>query len=558
MRYVIILVVILVFPVLVCTCSGCRSAHVSNSWSFCLIEQDKLPRFWTVTPSSDLPPSDKMPWWTQNPQVVPSKMFHEIGFPVPVKSDQPEELLLAGYSYNGAIVILMGARYSSPEQAEKAYKGWSQLVVQDSKDAFLCGSHTISLMYDGPFESVEQLRRELRKKLHATGQRTRFVDPGPVDKPAASGPGVTSELPFKIYGQKSLTDRLESLGQTPGRVSFDKKEYSFWYASIRKKHTVPLKDYIAEIRKKQFAGVSMPKDVTDADVAQLATIGSLRWLRLGGRDNITDASLTSIAHMVQLEGLSVASCDKLTDRGISNLAPLSLLKMLDISHCDELTDVSMGTIGQLASLEALSVYNCPELTDSGFARLTALKKLKFLGIGESKITDDTLLSVGRIESLEILDINVCEHLTDTGISRLANLTKLKMLWMRYCDKITDSSLSVIGQLTSLEDLDISDCTRITDAGVAKLATLKKLKKLSLTGPNLTDAGVAKLVALKELRELLLEGPNLTDAALDSLAQLRNLEVLYVGGEKLSEQKAAWVKKQLPRLRHLYFKGDEIK
>lgn len=427
--------------------------------------------------------------------------------------------------------MLLGVRYSSPEQAETAYKGLSQLV-QDSKDAFLCGNHTIHLTYDGPFESVEQLRRELRKKLRATGERTRFIDPGPDDKPVASGPGVTSELPFKIYGRKSLTGIWESLGQTPGR-SFDKKEYPFWRAEIPNKHTVPLKDYIAEIRKRQFAGIGMPEDVTDADVAQLATIGSLEYLRLTS-DNITDASLASIAHMVQLDNLSVAGCRKLTDRGISKLAPLSQLKALNIGYCYNLTNASMATIGQLASLEALSVYSCPELTDSGFARLTGLKKLRSLRIGKSGITDDTLLSIGRIESLEILDINVCKRLTDTGISRLANLTKLKMLWMRYCDKITDSSLSVIGQLTSLEDLDISDCTRITDAGVAKLVALKKLKNLSLTGPNLTDA------------------------ALDSVAQLSNLESLYVSGEKLSKQKLAWLKKQLPRLRHLYFNGDEIK
>jgi len=532
MRYVNVslLIITLVFPVLVFNCPGCRKTPASDSWSFCLIEQDKLPRFWTVIPSSDLPPNDKMPWWTQNPLVVPAKRFHEIDFPV--KSDQPEELLFAGYSFNGAVLILVAARYSSPEQAETAYNGSSQFV-RDSKDAFLCGSHTISLMHGIPFESVEPLRRELRKKLRATGQRTRFVDPGPIGKPTVSGPGVTSELPFDIFARKSVTDNWNRLGQTPGSVHFDKKQYPFWQAAIPNKHTVPLKDYIAEIRKREFAGVGMPEDATDADVAQLSTIGSLRYLRLTS-DNITDASLASIAHMVQLDNLNVAGCRKLTDRGISKLAPLSQLKALNIGYCRNLTNASMATIGQLGSLEALSVYRCPELTDSGFARLTGLKKLRSLGIGESKITDDTLSAISRIKTLEVLDINVCEHLTDTGISRLANLKKLKLLWMRYCDKITDSSLSVIGQLTALEDLNISSCPRITDAGVASLVTLRKLKKLSLGGPNLTDA------------------------ALDSVAQLGNLESLHVGGGKLSKQKLAWVKKQLPRLRHLFYEGDEIK
>ena len=521
-------IVTLVFALLAYTCSGCRNTHESNPWSFCLIEQDKLPSFWRIIPSADLPP-DKMPWWIQNPQVVPSKRFHEIGFPA--KSNQPEELLFAGYSYNGAIVILQGARYSSPEQAETAYKGLSQFV-RDSKDAFLCGSHAISLMYDGPFESVEQLRRELRKKLRATGQRTRFVDSGPIVKPTASGFGVSSKLPFEVFARKDIIDNWNRLGQTPGSVRFDKKQYPSWQAAIPNKHTVPLKDYIAEIERRQFAGVGMPEDVTDADVAQLATISSLRYLSLTG-DNITDASLASIANMVQLDSLSVSCCRNLTDRGVSNLALLSQVKELDISYCRNLTNASMATIGQLASLESLSVYRCPELTDSGFARLTGLKKLRSLRIGKSGITDDTLLSIGRIESLEILDINVCKRLTDTGISRLANLKKLRLLWMRYCDKITDSSLSVIGQLTSLEDLNISNCTRITDVGVAKLVTLKKIKRLSLGGPNLTDA------------------------ALDSVAQLRNLESLYVGGEKMSKQKLAWVKKQLPRLRFLCHDGDMV-
>ena len=50
--------------------AGC--GHDARPRASCeaLIPENRLPEGWTLLPTSEMPPSDKMPWWTENPLLL--------------------------------------------------------------------------------------------------------------------------------------------------------------------------------------------------------------------------------------------------------------------------------------------------------------------------------------------------------------------------------------------------------------------------------------------------------------------------------------------------------
>jgi len=55
-----------------CALLGCKSTGTDNVQKECkaLISPENLPSGWRLLPTSEMPPIDKTPWWTKNPQLL--------------------------------------------------------------------------------------------------------------------------------------------------------------------------------------------------------------------------------------------------------------------------------------------------------------------------------------------------------------------------------------------------------------------------------------------------------------------------------------------------------
>lgn len=125
-----------------------------------------------------------------------------------------------------------------------------------------------------------------------------------------------------------------------------------------------------------------PTKVTDAGLADLATLQQLEWLDLYA-NGLTDAGLTTLRELPQLKHLDL-SLMGFGDAGLAHVATLTKLEHLDVLY-------SEGFAG-------------PQLTDAGAMRLTELKNLKSLNLTGAKITDATLEALGTFEHLRLLQI----------------------------------------------------------------------------------------------------------------------------------------------------------
>jgi len=191
--------------------------------------------------------------------------------------------------------------------------------------------------------------------------------------------------------------------------------------------------------------------LSDAGIAELAAIGSLRSLCLAWNSRITCRGLSYLvnppAHMplvrqsrlTQLEELDLTSCDNIADMGVSWLVlHMPTLQVLSLSDCN-VTDLCLPHFSRLKRLRELSLKGCRDVSDAGLTSLAALTSLQELHLGlgpheeelyeeHSGITDAGLGHLAAIKSLRVLSLEGREGVTDAGVAplilALPNLTAL--------------------------------------------------------------------------------------------------------------------------------------
>ena len=102
------------------------------------------------------------------------------------------------------------------------------------------------------------------------------------------------------------------------------------------------------------------KDVTDDDLAQLASVNNLVWLNLRGT--------------------------KITDAGLAHLADIKTLTRLHLEKT-AITDAGLAQLAGLENLEYLNLYGT-QVTDAGLEHLKDLKNLKKLYVWETGVTKE--------------------------------------------------------------------------------------------------------------------------------------------------------------------------
>lgn len=224
-------------------------------------------------------------------------------------------------------------------------------------------------------------------------------------------------------------------------------------------------------------GIDIASDrVTDVGLARLTEMTELQSLSLRGvwrRDCITNAGIKYLSKMRRLERFNIGS-EELTDACLPDLAQIGTLKELALGG--EISDNGLRCIARMRSLEALFLSS-GAVTDKGLLHLVELKSLRQLTLSRAnKVTDAGVAQLAQLSSLKILSLHV-PKITDRGLIGLARNASLEDLLLS-CAHVTDEGLDHLSQLkslrrltldgTKLTEVGIVDCTRVTEAGVVKL------------------------------------------------------------------------------------------
>ncbi len=266
----------------------------------------------------------------------------------------------------------------------------------------------------------------------------------------------------------------------------------------------------------------------DDDIMPLVTrLTGLRKLSLGGV-RVSARGLAPIAQLPQLEELSTPK--GMTDAGMAEIAKIQSLKSLDVA-LDRMTDEGLRSLGKLVSLEVLSLYGNSRMTDNGLKALTQLRSLRHLRLGkEGLFTDRGMDYLAALPSLKVLWLDT-HNVTDEGLRRLSKSRSLERLCICWLDNITDRGIAYLTAMSQLKGLNAAHVNLLTNATMAHLATMPNIEDLRLPY-RFTDAGIKHLANLGHLKYLWVScigNSPLTDKALATLSKLRQLEELHIGG-----------------------------
>ncbi len=102
--------------------SGCNSGGAENMQNECeaLISPDDLPTGWMILPTSEMPPIDKTPWWTKNPQLLEGSAVRQVDLEgQPTRASRIWAVIYGKEDYRVAIFCFI---YSTAEETSAEYR----------------------------------------------------------------------------------------------------------------------------------------------------------------------------------------------------------------------------------------------------------------------------------------------------------------------------------------------------------------------------------------------------------------------------------------------------
>jgi hypothetical protein len=185
-----------------------------------------------------------------------------------------------------------------------------------------------------------------------------------------------------------------------------------------------------------------PGMITDAFIARIATVGSLRDLVFNGAD-VSDAGVRQLAALPRLRSLTLFHPSRgradFTGAGIAALASLPDFERLTVAG-GTVGDAALTAIAALPRLRELRLWHNLETVD-GLRRLAGLTQLRTLTLGQRlpgreatppSLCDAALAAIAGITSLEELSLQQA-HLTLEALAGLKQLPKLKKLTATQID-----------------------------------------------------------------------------------------------------------------------------
>jgi hypothetical protein len=290
--------------------------------------------------------------------------------------------------------------------------------------------------------------------------------------------------------------------------------------------------------------------IDDAGVAELQRLPSLRRLDLGFSSALTDQGVRELATMSGLRSLSLRGCGQLTAKGLAELGRLQELEMLDLGS---VAGLAAGPGGRFATAIPGAGTPTPGRPQAGGAPTPAGRPQLALPPRPTKndgagVGDETLAALAGCAKLRDLRLGGCPMVTPAG------LEKLRRLPLRALDLYVIGSFAPFLRVLppTLESLGLAYSRAVGDADLQELGKqLPLLRKLDLSQcSSITDQGLAALFASLPLRELHLRGCHgLSAKAVEVLLAALSLEVLEVDGAWVDDAVEAQLR-AMPHMQHL--------
>jgi hypothetical protein len=324
--------------------------------------------------------------------------------------------------------------------------------------------------------------------------------------------------------------------------------------------------------------------MTDAMLAEVARIGGITSLDLGGSKELTDDGLRHLARLPRLAHLNVSGT-AITDRGLEVLGELPALETISLA----MTRVTDEGVASLASCQELSRVDLSwtRTGDGAFRALAGKRKLRQLRSGNA-VTDAGLALLHELpvfeswqggepgmsllgDSSEPNNLRLRGSFTDRGMRRMRGLDGLFGLdladerlaitaaaldpllslpnlgwlavdakddWMPYIAEMPrlrflgvqdtpagDDGFVALSRSRSLEYLWGRRCHNLRNRGFAALARMPALRALSVSCLNVDDAALSALPEFPALRELM--PMDIPDAGYRHIARCEPLESLIL-------------------------------
>ncbi|KAG6869334.1 hypothetical protein C0993_000087 [Termitomyces sp. T159_Od127] len=219
----------------------------------------------------------------------------------------------------------------------------------------------------------------------------------------------------------------------------------------------------------------------------------LRRVKLSGLSSLTDTSISAVAKSCPLLlEIDLNHCCLITDTSLRDIWIHSThMREMRVSHCSQLTDAAFPASPRLEGfLYPDSRHVFPSSSNEAASELPPLvlprplEHLRMLDLTMcSLVTDDAIEGIVHYAP-KIRNLNQdCVLLTDMSVFELSALPKLRRIGLVRVNNLTDEAIYALGERhTSLERIHLSYCDQISVLAIHfLLQKLDKLTHLSLTG-----------------------------------------------------------------------------
>ena len=266
-------------------------------------------------------------------------------------------------------------------------------------------------------------------------------------------------------------------------------------------------------------------DASDRALAVLPQFPRLERLRLVANHGFSTGGLRAIAGCRQLREVSLRYCQQLSGRDLALLGGVPTLEVVDLGGLDRInwrsSLVESGRPGpKIKSAGAVGV------TDATLLELAGLPALRVLRISHARCTSKGLAALSRRPALRELDLFGVEAFGDDTVDLLPRGLEV----LRACGDFSDATCVGLARLPSLRELSLPACYEIGDVGLGELVRVPTLRVLRITQcRGFTEKAMAELSIAHQLEEL---------------------DVRHI--DWFGEKHAATLRASLPRLRQFRF------
>lgn len=257
---------------------------------------------------------------------------------------------------------------------------------------------------------------------------------------------------------------------------------------------------------------------------------------------ISNIGIEKLKGMSTLRIIDLRLSPLITDEAMTVLASMDSLKAVRLNGVSQLSNTGLESVMKLPSLVELDVRSCPNVTTEGIEKLVEKPSLRMLKVGGQSVDHTTLKILGEIKQLSGLAIQN-SNITNAGLAELVKLN-LNDVTVEQCSAITDDGLKFLEGYNRLKKLTLRDL-RITGDALSHLSQPDNLMVLNVAQTRVNDESLKGLTKAVNLQELNLSETPVSDAAIESLSQLKNLKKLSVMQTKMTDEGIEKLKAALP-------------